>query len=176
WVAGPVLAADLAGGRLRVGLRPLGGLLLGVLAALCLAQATARTALRDQLGWDELLGTAPPSWGASLAAIEDGRALRPALAESALCFRAGLALARQGRPGDARRDRQRLHGRRQGRGGTGVPGGSGPARLGRPRARPPSGPGRGAAAAGRPASGGPRPRAAGGAGGAGRPGLPALPP
>ncbi|HXO19489.1 MAG TPA: hypothetical protein VOA87_06145, partial [Thermoanaerobaculia bacterium] len=103
WVAGPVLAADLAGGRLRVGLRPLGGLLLGVLAALCLAQATARTALLDQLGWDELLGTAPPSWGASLAAIEDGRALRPALAESALCFRAGLALARQGRPADALR-------------------------------------------------------------------------
>ncbi len=109
WIAGPVVAADLFRGRssdggesrLRGNLRPPAGLLLGLCAALWLAQGSARSALLDQLGWDRTLGPEPPSAGARLLAWEEGRALRPALARDARRFAAGVALARAGRAAES---------------------------------------------------------------------------
>ncbi len=104
WIAGPVLAADLSGGRLRGGLKPAAGLLLGLCAALWLGQAGARWALLDQLGWDLTVGPERPGIGARVAtivAVEEGRALRPALERAARRFQVGVGLARGGHPAES---------------------------------------------------------------------------
>ncbi len=123
WIVGPVLAADLCrrgggsegGERYRRPAPPPGDRTTGragasarrpascsaLCAALWLAQASARYALLDQLGWDRALGPEPPSAGARLVAWEEGRALRPALARAARRFAAGVALAHAGRPAES---------------------------------------------------------------------------
>jgi hypothetical protein len=103
WIAGPVLAADLFRGRLNAAVRPALAVLLGIATALGLAAATARFALLDQLGWDGVLGPEPPSLGRTLVAWQEGRGLRPELAQSARRFAAGVSLAEAGRPADSLR-------------------------------------------------------------------------
>jgi hypothetical protein len=103
WVVLPVLAADLAGGRTSAAVRPLLAVLLGPCMAFGLAAATARAAVLDQLGWDRLLGRQPAGLGEALCALQDGRLLRPRLRQDAERFAAGVALARQRRPGDSLR-------------------------------------------------------------------------
>ena len=98
WVAGPVLAADLAGGRLRRGVRPALALLLGLGGAALLGSLTGRVALLDQLGWDRVMGPPPGGWSERLVAWQEGRALRPLVRQDALALAAGVAALRSGRP------------------------------------------------------------------------------
>jgi hypothetical protein len=95
-VAGPVLLADLARGRLDARVRRPLALALGVVIAAALAVASGRWALLDQLEWDDLLGRRPVSPAERLLAFQDGRAGRTELREDALLFRAALARHRAG--------------------------------------------------------------------------------
>jgi len=112
WIVLPAVAGDLLHGRLRSAVRPGLALVLGVAVAMGLAAATARVAVLDQLGWDELLGPRTPAFGAALAAAGDGEALRPRLRQLALRFAGGVALARHGRPVESLRELAPLLGQR----------------------------------------------------------------
>jgi hypothetical protein len=103
WIVGPVLASDLARGRLTAAVRPALAVLFGIAVAIGLSAATARYALLDQLGWDAALGPEPPSLGGRLVALGQGRAFRPELLASARRFAAGVALAEKGHPVDSLR-------------------------------------------------------------------------
>lgn len=100
WIAAPVLLDDLLRGRLRA-IRPALLLALGVVAAAGLGAATARTAVMDQLQWDQLLGAVRPGGGERLAALQDGRLYRPVYRAAAERFNAGEALVLAGRPREA---------------------------------------------------------------------------
>ncbi len=98
WVVGPVLACDLVRGRLHAAVRPALALLLGLAGGALIAGLTGRVALLDQLGWDRLLGPAPPALGARLVAWQEGRTLRPLVRQDALALAAGVGALRLGRP------------------------------------------------------------------------------
>jgi hypothetical protein len=112
WIVLPALASDLLHGRLRSAVRPALALVLAVALVLGLAAATARVAVLDQLGWDELLGPRAPALGAALAAVQDGRVLRPRLRQLAERFAGGVDLARQARPAASLRLLEPLLGQR----------------------------------------------------------------
>jgi hypothetical protein len=99
WIVLAVLASDLAAGRLRPLVRPRLALLAGLLFPAALAAGTARVAVLDQVGWDELLGSTSTSWGERLTGVVDGRAFRPEVLEQARTLRAAVSLAIHGRPG-----------------------------------------------------------------------------
>ena len=89
-VIGPALLADLAGGRLRAGVRRPLAVGFGVVAAAALAVAGGRWAILDQIEWDEMLGRRPPALAERLVRVQDGQAGRRGLREDALFFRAAL--------------------------------------------------------------------------------------
>jgi hypothetical protein len=101
WLVFGVLAADLVRGRLRAAVRPLLAVALGACVALGAAAATARIAVLDQVGWDELLGRAAPGLGETLCAVADGRAFRPRMREAAERLAAAVALSRRRQPAAA---------------------------------------------------------------------------
>jgi hypothetical protein len=101
WLVLGVLAADLVRGRLRAAVRPILAVALGACVALGAAAATARIAVLDQVGWDELLGRAAPGLGETLCAVADGRAFRPRVREAAERLAAAVALSRRRQPAAA---------------------------------------------------------------------------
>jgi hypothetical protein len=101
WLVLGVLAADLVRGRLRAAVRPILAVALGACMALGAAVATARIAVLDQVGWDELLGRVTPSLGETLCAVADGRAFRPRVREAAERLAAAVALSRRHQPAAA---------------------------------------------------------------------------
>ncbi|HXT52548.1 MAG TPA: hypothetical protein VN811_16015, partial [Thermoanaerobaculia bacterium] len=101
WIIGPVLAADLARGRLTSAVRPALVVFLGLAVALGCAGLSARPALLYQRGWADALGPEPPSVGARLTAWSEGRGLRNGLARDARRLDAGIRLAKAGRSGQS---------------------------------------------------------------------------
>jgi hypothetical protein len=103
WVLLPPLLADALGGGLRARVRPALAVLAGVCVTLGLAAATARVAVLDQAGWDDLLGPRPPAPGEQVAALQDGRLFRPRLRQAAERLAAAVDLSRRRRPADSLR-------------------------------------------------------------------------